>query len=331
MSKAHILRLLQNGQDYISGEHLSESLGVTRAAVWKTVDALRRDGYEIESRKRRGYRLVFAPDRLGEAEIRARLGVTKRVGHALFCREQIDSTNDALKRAVSKADDGTVVVANEQTGGKGRRERRFFSPADKGVYFSVLFRPPLEPRRLLPLTGFAAVAVCNAVERTAGVRPQIKWTNDLVLNGKKLCGILTELGVEGESGALQYVIVGIGLNVAHTKADFAGELEDIATSLAIETGRRVSRAALAAAMIEELDELYDALLGGDTKAYLSTYRKDCLTIGRDVQLLWQNVRENVRAVGVDDELGLEIVRADGSYEVVRTGEVSVRGLCGYVE
>jgi len=333
MSKDQVLRLLQGSAGYVSGESISDSLGITRAAVWKAVDALRRDGYEVESRKSRGYRLLGVPDRLGETEIRACLGETKRVGRVLTCFDRIDSTNAYLKRAAAEtnAPDGAVAVADEQTGGRGRRGRSFLSPAGKGVYLSVLLRPALEPERLLPLTGFVAVAMCAAVERAAGVRPGIKWTNDLVLNGRKLCGILTELSVEGESGALQYVVVGIGVNVAHTREDFAGELERIATSLTAETGKRVSRAALAAAMIEELDALYDALLRGDTQAYLDAYRRDCLTIGREVQLLWQDAHERVRAVGVDDRLGLEVVRADGSRDIIRTGEVSVRGLYGYIE
>ncbi|MCR5825942.1 MAG: biotin--[acetyl-CoA-carboxylase] ligase [Oscillospiraceae bacterium] len=333
MSKVQVLRLLQSSDDYVSGERISETLGITRAAVWKAVDALRRDGCEVDSKKSRGYRLISAPDRLGLTELRACLGETKRLGHTLHCFAQIDSTNAFLKRAATEADapDGTVAVADEQTGGRGRRGRSFLSPAGKGVYLSVLLRPSLAPDRLLSLTGLVAVAMCNAVERTAQVRPQIKWTNDLVLGGKKLCGILTELSIEGESGALQYVVIGVGVNVAHTREDFAGELAQIATSLAIETGCRVSRAALAAAMIEDLDRMYDALLRGDTQAYLDAYRRDCLTIGREVQLLWQDTRERVRAVGVDDELGLEVIRADGSRDIIRTGEVSVRGLYGYLE
>lgn len=333
MSRDTVLKLLQSsGGAYVSGEAVSEALGVSRAAVWKAVDALRREGYEIESRKNRGYRLVSAPDSLSESAIRARLGETARVGTTLRCFEQIDSTNAYLKRvAADGAADGTVAIADEQTGGRGRRGRGFLSPAGKGVYLSVLLRPEVEPARLLPLTGFVAVATCDAVERVASVRPQIKWTNDLVLGGKKLCGILTELSVEGESGALQYVVVGIGVNASHTKEDFAGGLEDIATSLAIETGKSVSRAALAAAMIEELDRLYAALLTGETQPYLDAYRRDCLTIGREVQLLWQDTRERVRAVDVDDELGLVVIRGDGRRDVIRTGEVSVRGLYGYVE
>ena len=333
MSKETVLKLLQDSRGgYVSGEGISAQLGITRAAVWKAVRGLRRDGYDIESRKSRGYRLMDAPDRLSETAIRARLGAVKLVGRTLTCFERIDSTNAYLKRAASEGViDGTVAVADEQTGGRGRRGRSFQSPAGKGVYLSALLRPPVEPNRLLPITGYVAVAMCNAVERVAGVRPRIKWANDLVLGGKKLCGILTELSMEGESGALQYVIVGIGLNVAQTREDFAGDLERIATSLDLETGREISRAALAAAMIEELDALYQALLRHRLAPYLERYRADCLTIGQQVQLLWEDVHEKVLATGVDENLGLEVLRRNGAKDVIRTGEVSVRGLYGYVE
>ena len=296
------------------------------------MNALRRDGYDIEARKSQGYRLTDAPDRLSETEIRARLGETKLVGRKLVCFESVDSTNAYLKRVASQGVvDGTVAVADEQTGGRGRRGRSFRSPAGKGVYLSVLLRPPVEPNALLPITGFGAVAVCNAIERVALVRPRIKWANDLVLGGKKLCGILTELSMEGESGALQYVIMGIGVNVAQTREDFDGELENIATSLELETGKQISRAALAAAMIEELDALYQALLRHKLQPYLDAYRRDCLTIGQQVQLLWEDVHEKVLATGVDDQLGLQVLRQNGAQETIRTGEVSVRGLYGYVE
>lgn len=333
MGKDTVLKLLQDsGGQWVSGEGISDQLGITRAAVWKAVNALRRDGYDIEARKSRGYRLADAPDRLTETEIRARLDGTKLVGRKLVCFESVDSTNAYLKRVASQGVvDGTVAVADEQTGGRGRRGRRFQSPAGKGVYLSALLRPPVEPNRLLPLTGFVAVAMCNAIERVAGIRPKIKWANDLVLGNRKLCGILTELSLEGESGALQYVIIGIGINVAHTREDFAGELENIATSLNLETGKTISRAALAAAMIEELDALYQALLRHKLQPYLDAYRRDCLTIGRQVQLLWEDVHEKVLATGVDDDLGLQVIRQNGARETIRTGEVSVRGLYGYVE
>ncbi len=333
MSKQTVLKLLQSSSGkFISGEGISSELGITRAAVWKAVNALRRDGYDIDARKSQGYRLMDAPNRLTETEIRANLGETRLVGRKLCCFESVDSTNAYLKRAASEGVvDGTVAVADEQTGGRGRRGRSFISPAGKGVYLSVLLRPPVEPNHLLPITGFTAVAMCNAIERVAGVRPRIKWVNDLVLGGRKICGILTELSMEGESGSLQYVIVGVGINVSQTREDFAGELESIATSLDAETGQTISRAVLAAAMIEEFDVLYAALLRHKLGPYLDSYRRDCLTIGSEVQLLWEDVHEKVLAVGVDNELGLQVVRENGAEETIRTGEVSVRGLYGYVE
>ena len=262
MSKEKIFALLSaQAGDFVSGEDISAQLGISRAAVWKAVGALRRDGYTIEAQTGLGYRLADSPDVLSEREL----------------------------------------------------------------------RPQLAPEKILPLTALGAVAACDAVERTCGVRPQIKWTNDLVLNGKKLSGTLTELSLEGESGALQYAVIGIGVNCNNASEDFPPELRDVATSLYLETGKRVQRAALAAALIEELDKLYAALQSGDTASYLTSYRRDCLTLGREVQLLWQDVKEKVTALDVDDQFGLVVRRADGTVETIRTGEVSVRGLYGYVE
>lgn len=333
MSKEQVFALLSaQGEGYLSGEALSERLGISRAAVWKAVDALRRDGYTIEARTGLGYRLGSSPDVLSEREVRRYLGSIAVVGRTLHCMECVDSTNSFLKRAAAEgAADGTVAIAEEQSAGRGRRGRSFESPAGRGVYLSALLRPQLQPERLMPLTALGAVAGCNAVERTCGVRPQIKWTNDLVLNGKKLSGTLTELSLEGETGALDYAIIGIGINCNHTREDFPSELRGLATSLFLETGKRVQRAALAAALIEELDALAAALVRGDTADYLAAYRRDCLTIGREVQLLWQDTRERVTALDVDEQFGLVVRREDGRIETIRTGEVSVRGLYGYVE
>ena len=333
VSKEKIFALLSaQAGDFVSGEDISAQLGISRAAVWKAVGALRRDGYTIEAQTGLGYRLADSPDVLSERELRRRLGETKIVGRTLECFESVDSTNSYLKRiAAEGAPDGAVAVADEQTAGRGRRGRSFSSGPGRGVYLSALLRPQLAPEKILPLTALGAVAACDAVERTCGVRPQIKWTNDLVLNGKKLSGTLTELSLEGESGALQYAVIGIGVNCNNASEDFPPELREVATSLYLETGKRVQRAALAAALIEELDKLYAALQSGDTASYLTAYRRDCLTLGREVQLLWQDVKEKVTALDVDDQFGLVVRRADGTVETIRTGEVSVRGLYGYVE
>lgn len=328
MSREKVYELLAERMDsYCSGEEISRRLGISRAAVWKAIDGLRRDGYTIDARTGLGYHLASAPDALVEREIRRYLTADCP---DLRCLEEIDSTNSYLKReALRGAPSGTVAVANRQTAGRGRRERSFLSPPDKGVYLSVLLRPQLPPASLLGVTGMAAVAVCRAVERSCGAKPGIKWTNDLVLNGKKLCGILTEMALEGETGMTESLVIGAGVNVSQCREDFGPEVAEMATSLALE-GCGASRPALAAAMIEELYRLRDSL-GGDVSSWVEDYRQRCVSLGKDVQLLWSEGRETAHAVDIDDQFGLVIRRPDGSADIVRTGEVSVRGLYGYVE
>lgn len=331
MSRESVLALLSAHEgEYLSGEQISRELGVSRAAVWKAVSALRREGFAVDARTGLGYRLSAAPDVLTEAAVRCCLAPTRAVGRELHCFATLDSTNSYLKRLGAQgACDGCAALADEQTAGRGRRGRSFSSEAGCGVYLSVLLRPQVDAQRLLPLTGLAAVAVCRAVERVAPVEVQIKWTNDLLLGGKKLCGILTELAVEGETGSLEYVVVGAGVNVNNTR--FPDELAGLATSLYAHTGKKISRAALAAAMLEELDTLYGALLCGSTADYLDEYRRRCVGIGREARLMWREAQEKVTVLGVDDEMGLIVRHADGTQETIRTGEVSVRGLYGYAE
>ena len=332
MGKETVLALLLREKGhFVSGEAVSAELGITRAAIWTSISALRAQGYEIDAVTGRGYCLKSLPDTLTEQTVRSYLGPVETVGKRIDCFDSIDSTNAYLKRiALDGAPDGTVAVAAEQTSGRGRRGRSFQSAAGKGVYLSILLRPKLAPSQLMPLTGLIAVAMSRAVDRVAGTHSQIKWTNDLILNGRKLCGILTELSVEGETGELQYVVAGIGFNVSQREEDFDGEVSKIATSILRETGRLISRAELSAAMIEELDALYTALRSGETSGYLDEYRRRCVTIGREVQLLWQDTKEKVTALDVDEEFGLIVRRENGTVETVRTGEVSVRGLYGYV-
>lgn len=333
MSRETVLALLRTcGGEFLSGEEISGRLGLSRTAVWKAVDALRREGYGIEAQAGRGYRLTETPDALTEMEIRSFLRETAAVGRELKCFDEIDSTNNYAKKiALSGAADGTVIVADCQTAGRGRMDRSFQSPKGKGIYLTALLRPELPPERLLPVTALAGVAVCAAVERICGVRPGLKWPNDPVLGNKKLCGILTELSLEGETGRVQYLVLGIGVNVLQTAADFSPDVAEMAASLAMALGRPVSRPALAAALIEELDRLYAALKAGELADYLAAYRRDCVNLGKPVQLLSPGGRETVTAVGIDEDFGLVVREADGAERTVRSGEVSVRGLYGYVE
>ena len=251
-------------------------------------------------------------------------------GVTLRCLEAVDSTNSYLKReALSGAADGTFAVAECQTAGRGRLGRSFQSPAGKGIYLSGLFRPSLPPEALTPVTALTAVAMCDAVEAVCQVRPQIKWTNDLILHQKKIAGILTEVALEGETGAIQSLVIGVGINVSQGPEDFSPDVAAMATSLKEALGKPVSRPQLAAEMITALQRMM-ADLGGDLRPYLEKYRQDCVTLGREVQLLWRDRRERAFAEDIDDQFGLVVRYADGCREVVRSGEVSVRGLYGYV-
>ena len=331
MSREKVLTLLREQEGYLSGEELSRELGLSRAAVWKAVEALRKDGYAIEARTGLGYRLTAAPDALTEREVRRFLGQSGILGRELHCLDTIDSTNSYAKRiAMTGAPEGTVVIANDQTAGRGRMGRQFQSPRDKGIYLSVLLRPEMEPQRLMPVTAMAGVAVCDAVEKVCGVRPGLKWPNDPVIGNRKLCGILTEMSLEGETGRVQYLVLGIGINVGQEAEDFSPDVAAIATSLSAYLGRPVSRPELAAALICELEKLYETLKAGDLGDYLNAYRRDCVNLGKTVQLLGEE-REVVTAVDIDGEFGLVVRTGEGGEKTVRSGEVSVRGMYGYVE
>lgn len=245
----------------------------------------------------------------------------------LECFESIDSTNSYLKReAACGAVHGSVAAANSQSAGRGRLGRSFQSPPDRGIYLSVLLRPELDGEVLMSATGMAAVAVSRAVRRVTGADVGIKWTNDLILNGKKLAGILAETVVVGEDIAL---IIGVGVNVHQAREDFDGEVADIATSLAME-GYQTDRAALTAAMIEELYALGGAL-GGEIDGYVEEYRRACVTLGREVRLMWTEKQVRAQALDVDERFGLLVRPENGEIMTVRSGEVSVRGLYGYTE
>ena len=326
MLQDEVLHLLKNAPEPLSGESMSRALGVSRAAVWKAVTALREKGYTVEALPARGYRLAASPDILSPGEL---ADPGRRVGREVICLDRVDSTNDECKRrAMTGAPDGLVITAGEQTRGKGRRGRSFQSPAGQGLYLSALLRPQVPLAQVSQLTAWSAVAVCRAVEAASGLTPGIKWTNDVILGGRKLCGILTELGLEGETGSLDYVVVGIGVNIDQREADFGPELSPIATSLALE-GAPVRRAALARAILGELDRMYRAFPDG-REDYLAEYRRRCLTVGREVRLIRPRGETEAFALGVDDDFALRVRLSDGGEARVEAGEVSVRGLLGYV-
>ena len=325
-----VLSLLQaSGQSFLSGETMSRQLGITRAAVWKQIKRLRESGYEIEAVTNLGYRLVREPETLDRQKIRADLA-----GHPwsqlITVLDTVDSTNNYAKRqALLGAPSGSVYVSDEQTGGRGRQGRQFLSPKGRGIYLTVLLRPGCGPAELAHLTAMAAVAACNAVERVCQIRPEIKWTNDLILEGKKCAGILSEMSVEWESSTLEYVVVGIGINCTHTPEDFPEALREKAASIAMVTGQEVNRNELTAELIRQFCRMSEELLSGKEQ-WMQQYAKDCLTLGKQVRIVRGNTTRTGTATGIDEN-GALIVRFDsGETGVVFSGEVSVRGVNGYL-
>ena len=330
MTKQIVLKLIrEHTEEFLSGEAISRQAGVSRAAVWKAVEQLRQEGYGIESVPNRGYRLTRVTARLRPEELSEQFR-DRRIGRELLCFDTIDSTNTEAKRqAMAGAREGLVVLAEEQTGGRGRLGRSFQSPRGCGLYLTALLRPQLPPIEVVDFTAWVAVAVCDGIQAACGVRPRIKWTNDIVLEGKKLCGILTEMGLENEINALQYLVTGIGVNVNQRPEDFSPDVRPIAASLFNVLGRPVRRSELAVQIIRALDRMYSAFPQGKAD-YLARYRADCLTPGNRVQLITPASRTEATALSIDDEFRLVVEYDDGRREALSAGEVSVRGMYGYV-
>ena len=248
---------------------------------------------------------------------------------SLLWYETIDSTNThARELAKQGAPHGTVLIADHQTGGRGRQGRSFHSPAGSGIYMSVILRPGCKPLEIMHLTCAAAVAMCDAVESAVGLRPGIKWTNDLVCGKRKIAGVLTELGFDGQAN-VAFAVVGIGINCCQQESDFPEDIRSIAGSLASVTGEKIDRAKVAAAMMDALHRM-DAQLLTEKAAILEQYRRDCITIGQEISLVRAEEVRHGTALNVDDEGALIVAFPDGHTEIVNSGEVSVRGMYGYV-
>lgn len=325
--KYDVLSSLRNGNGFISGEKISEQFGVSRAAVNLAVKALREEGYDIKSVTNRGYRLVSSPDVLNEGEIMSYL--PKERMDRVLCLDKVDSTNIYLKKIAEEgAGAGQVVIADEQTAGRGRRGRKFVSPKACGIYISYLMRPTVEAAESVSLTAHAAVAVARAIKSVTDADCKIKWVNDLVLNKKKICGILTELSVEAESGHIQNIVVGIGINVNAKKESFPDEIKDIATSLYAETGKKVCRAALAAEIIKELDILSEHDFK-EMEEYLTEYRERSVTVGNKIKVLKGDEVKLGKALKINDDYTLTVEYESGVTDILIAGEVSVHGLYDY--
>ena len=328
-TKDIVISKLITADDYISGQSLSDSLGLSRAAVNIAVKSLRADGYDILSVTNKGYKLNNRPDLLTSGEMLACLS-EQRMKDVIVLPE-VDSTNKYLKKAAyDGAPSGTVVISDYQSEGRGRLGRSFLSPSGKGIYLSYLMRPAILPELVSEVTCWSAVAVANAITKVCGITPQIKWVNDLQINGMKICGILTEMSIESEIGSVSSVVIGIGINVNESPSDFPEDLRSIASSIRHETGSDspLLRASLASALISELDAVNERFPDAHDE-YLESYSKLCSTVGLPVSVVsahnhTSEIPRNGEVITVNNDFSLKVRFEDGHEEDLRSGEVSVR-------
>lgn len=325
--KSKILTLLREREDYVSGQELCERFGVSRTAVWKAIGQLKKEGYHIEAIKNRGYLLVEEQELFGQYELESRMG-TRWAGHPVACYDVLDSTNLQAKLDAERgAGQGALVVADMQTAGRGRRGRTWSSPAGTNVYFTLILKPELTPDKASMLTPVMGLAVAEGIRRTCGLEAQIKWPNDIVMNGKKVCGMLAEMSLEQDF--IHYIVIGVGINVG--LQEFPEEIADTATCLQKECGKKVPRAELIANIMKAFEEYYEAFTKqGELSGLMEQYNRLLVNNSREVKVLDPKGEFRGISKGINELGELLVEREDGSVAAVYAGEVSVRGIYGYV-
>ena len=320
---ATILHLFRKaGSGFVSGELISRELQVSRTAIWKHINGLRDAGYVIEAVPSRGYHLLSSPDILSVEEVRGKLNAT-RIGRRLVCLPETTSTNaDAFRMAEAGAEEGTTVIADAQSCGKGRRGRVWSSPSGVNLYCSVVLRPAIMPHEAPQLTFLSAVAVARAIEQTAALEPEIKWPNDVLISGRKVAGLLNEMSAETDR--VNFVILGIGVNLNMTLVQFPADVRTPATSLLLEQGLPVNRAQFAATMMGELDRLYTDFLQHGFGPVRDEWQQRCNANGREVVVTDGDI-ETVRGMfhGIDGDGALLVRSPDGMVERILSGDVRV--------
>lgn len=312
------LRAAENGG--VSGADLSEQLGISRAAIWARIEELRKLGYDIEASPHLGYQLRNDPDLLNDDDLIARLGKTKVIGRDIRVFQETTSTNDVVEKlARDGVKEGVVVFAESQTKGRGRLGRKWISPAGRGLWFSILLRPNLRPQEATQLTVAAATGLWRAIHAETGINAEIKWPNDILICGKKVAGILTEMSAELDR--VKHVIIGVGVDVNLTAHELPPDVRKVATSLRIELGRPVQRAGLATAILRELDRDYARVCGGLFAALADEWEERCTTIGQQVVITMGERRIRGRAEALDDDGALLVRTEHGHLERIIGGDV----------
>ncbi len=317
--------ILDNDKEFISGEEISKQLGISRSAVWKHIKSLKEEGYDIESINKKGYRLKEKPkDLLSSQNITHGLD-TKFIGKNIIHFETIDSTNTYAKKIASDKVDGTVIISEEQIKGRGRLGRIWDSKAYEGIWMSIILKPNILPYRAPFITIMAGSCIAKALNNL-GVDVGIKWPNDIILNGKKLCGILTELSAEIER--VNYVVLGIGMNVKNL--NFPDEIENIATSLYKE-GYEISRVDIVREILYELEKYYtEYIVDGNSKNIIDLYKNYSVILNKKIYMIKNDEKELVECIDINSEGNLVIKKQDGTITEAISGEISIRGEHGYV-
>ncbi|MBN7774371.1 biotin--[acetyl-CoA-carboxylase] ligase [Clostridium aminobutyricum] len=316
--KGEVLKALeQNKGQSFSGESLALTLGVSRAAVWKAITALRKEGYPIEAITNKGYMLLEESDLLSEQGVRMHLRPNNS-SMPLYVHSIIDSTNQGAKLlALQGAEHGTVVLANEQTKGRGRLGRDFYSPASTGIYLSIILKPNFDSSKSVLVTTAASVAVVRAIKKVCQCDAVIKWVNDVYIGEKKICGILTEAVSNFENGEIEYLVLGIGVNCQLPANGFPEEIKEKAGVIPVPFSRNM----LAAEIINQVLEIYAEL---ESRNFIQEYKQKSMVLGKNIQVIRKGVSLEAFARDIDEDGGLLVEFPDGTKEVLNTGEISIR-------
>lgn len=328
MKEKIIKALKDNKGEFISGQDLSDKLSVSRTSIWKHINSLKEEGYNIESISRKGHRLISSPDIINGDEIREYLN-TKYIGRKILHFDSIDSTNIKAKEiAMSNNEEGIVIISEEQTKARGRLGRNWSSPKGKGIWMSIIVRPDINPLDASKITQITAATIYNAMNEM-DIEVSIKWPNDIILNSKKVCGILTEMSAEIMQ--INYLVIGIGVNVNIESNEFPEEIFAKATSLKAELKREINRKELVGRILNNFEYFYEQMIiKGTIKEALDICREKSILIGKKVRVIQKN--QSVERIAVDLNEDGELLVKDEKGEITKliSGEVSVRGENGYV-
>jgi BirA family biotin operon repressor/biotin-[acetyl-CoA-carboxylase] ligase len=320
--KEQILKLFTDNKDeFISGEYISKQLGISRTAIWKYMNELKAEGIEIEAVRKVGYKIVGKLDKITQTDIKLGLE-TKQFGRNVIFYEEVESTQNIANELVLKgAEEGTIVLAERQVKGRGRLQRNWVTGEGKAIAMSIILKPKIPPKVAPQLTLLAAVAVASAISKVTNLKPSIKWPNDILINNKKVCGILTEM--HGDSDLISSVIVGIGINVNQEKDEFPNDIISRATSIRIEEGKKILRSKIVQAILMEMEKLYAIFLEKGFVPIKLLWESYAISLGREITATTYSETIVGKALGITDEGQLLLEDEEGKIHTIYSADISI--------